>query len=283
MTSSSKIGLDRLLYTHYQHNNLASAHKFFTDFGLHTVKQSDTIIYYRGFGQNPCLYVAEQAQGDRKKFVAGAWLVRSEEDFKKASEHKNASPVRESEAPGGGQVVDIEDPNGMLVRLLYGVQLREKESQQKEEPAPVIFNTWEDKPRKGEFQRFDGGPSKVHKLGHFGLVVDPSKFDSTTAWYLENFTLAPTDSLYNKDTGKDTMTFMHIDKGEEYQDHHVSHHHVFRSQGRALSEQPSQHRYRHNRTSKLTPWRYTEFLHPVSTIPRGGKLSSPFELRSRPH
>ena len=45
-------------------------------------------------------------------------------------------------------------------------------------------------------------------------MVDQSIFDSTVA-YLENFTLAPTDSFYDEDTGKDTMAFINIDEGEE--------------------------------------------------------------------
>lgn len=217
-----KIQLDRLLYTHYQHENIERANKFFLDFGLIPVRQSDELIYYRGFGENPFVYVAEKSPDKAKHFVGGGWLVSSSRDLDEASRLPGASKVQESTAPGGGKFVDLEDPNGIKVRLLHGVALREKDEQKQEEPKPVVMNSWNEKPRKGEFQRFDKGPSKVHKLGHYGMVVDKSKFDTTVAWYLSTFTLAETDSLFDKESGKDMMTFMHIDKGNEFTDHHVS-------------------------------------------------------------
>ena len=220
--SLSKIKLDRLLYTHYQHQNLDAAHRFFTEFGLHTVEKRDDIIYYRGFGENPFIYVAEKSPDDARHFKGSGFLTQEREDLETASRYPGASKIQESTAPGGGFFVDIKDPNGINVRLLHGVTLRSNSEQQKEIPKPVIMNSWEDKPRKGEFQRFDTGPSKVHKLGHYGVVVDKSQFDDTASWYLSTFNLVPTDSLYDHDTGKDMMTFMHIDKGEEFTDHHVS-------------------------------------------------------------
>jgi hypothetical protein len=220
--SLPKIKLDRLMYTHYQHQNLDAAHKFFTDFGFHAVEKRDDIIYYRGFGETPFLYVAEKSPDNAKHFGGSGFLVREHEDLETASRYPGASKIQESTAPGKGLFVDIKDPNGVNIRLLNGVALRPKSEQQKEVPKPVVTNSWEDKPRKGEFQRFDTGPSKVHKLGHYGVVVDKSKFDDTVDWYLNTFSLARTDSLYDHDSGKDIMTFMHIDKGEEFTDHHVS-------------------------------------------------------------
>ncbi len=221
-TSPAKVKLDRLLYTHYQHQNLESAHKFFVDFGFHPVKRTDTLIYYRGFGENPFIYIAEKSPDNVKHFGGSGWLVRSREDLEvAATQFPGASAIQQSDAPGGGSFVDVKDPNGINIRLLHGVQLRSEEEQKAEIPKPVVMNSWIEKPRKGEFQRFETGPSKVHKLGHFGVVVDKSKFDDTVDWYLSHFSFARTDSLYDHDSNKDVMTFMHIDKGEEYTDHHV--------------------------------------------------------------
>lgn len=221
-TSLPKIKLDTLLYTHYQHQNLDSAHKFFVDFGFHEVKRTETLIYYRGFGENPYVYIAEKSPDNMKHFGGSGWIVRSRDDLEAATKYPDSSAIQESDAPGGGSFVDMKDPNGVNIRLLHGVKLRSKDEQSGEIPKPVLINSWEEKPRKGEFQRFDTGPSKVHKLGHFGLVVDKSKFDETVEWYLGNFSLARTDSLFDHDSNKDVMTFMHIDKGDEYTDHHVS-------------------------------------------------------------
>jgi hypothetical protein len=222
MGSIQKIKLGRLLYTHYQHPSLSKAHEFFIDFGFHAVQQNGYITYYHSFGENPCIYVAEKSPDDSKHFVTSGCLLRTREDLENASTLPGGTTIKASSAPGGGECVDITDPNGVKMRLIHGVALQEKEEQKEEILKPVVFNSWEEKSRKGEFQRFDTGPSKVHKLGHFGLVVDKSLFEDMVAWYLDNFSLAPTDSLYDEESGKDMMTFMHIDKDEEFTDHHVS-------------------------------------------------------------
>ena len=217
-----KIKLDSLLFTHYQHVNLESAYKFFTDFGLHAVEKTDDIIYFRGFGDKPFIYVASKSPDDKKHFWGSGFLVREFQDLEAAARHPGASEIQESKAPGGGQFVDLKDLNGNIVRLMHGLTMRSAAEQSEELPKPVVMNSWEDKPRKGDFQRFDTGPSKVHKLGHYGIVVDRSKFDENVDWYLNTFTLARTDALFDEDSGKDMMTFMHIDKGDEFTDHHVS-------------------------------------------------------------
>ncbi|KAK5310783.1 hypothetical protein LTR93_011938 [Exophiala xenobiotica] len=215
-----KVRLDRLLYTHYQHQNLESANKFFTEFGLHIVEKRDSIIFYRGFGASPYVYVAEQSPDQVKHFVAGGWLARSYEDLEVAAQLPGTSPIQNSDAPSQGKFVQLQDPNDVGLRMHHSIQLRSAEEQKEEISAPVVFNSWNEKPRKGEFQRFDTGPSKVHKLGDYSLVVDKSKFKDTVSWYLSTFSLAKTDSLCDEKSGEDMMTFMHIDKGKEFTDHH---------------------------------------------------------------
>ncbi|KAL6407650.1 trihydroxytoluene oxygenase [Ilyonectria robusta] len=41
-------------------------------------------------------------------------------------------------------------------------------------------------------------------------------------WYLDTFTLAATDYITDPQTQKDIMTFIHLNKGEKYVDHHMS-------------------------------------------------------------
>lgn len=218
----NKIHFERLLFTQYQHPDLEKAKRFFEDFGLVVANKSNDKIYFRGFGDSPYVYIAEQSPDDRRHFIGGGWVVASRDDLLKASELENSSPIQWLDAPGGGEFVDIKDPNGINIRLIHGITYRSIESLKDETPEPVIFNTWSEKPRRGEFQRFDGGPSKVHKLGHYGLIVDKSQFEKTVSWYLHTFNLLETDSLYDEESGKNMMTFMHIDKGDEFTDHHVS-------------------------------------------------------------
>jgi hypothetical protein len=60
----------------------------------------------------------------------------------------------------------------------------------------------------------------VHKLGHFGYVH--REFDTELKWYTDNFNFVPSDILYHWDFSNiDVMTFMHLDRGDEYTDHHI--------------------------------------------------------------
>jgi len=71
----------------------------------------------------------------------------------------------------------------------------------------------------GKYQRYHSGPALVHKLGHFGYVVPD--FDNELSWYTGNFNFVPSDILYHWDfSNMDVLTFMHLDLGDEYSDHH---------------------------------------------------------------
>ena len=59
----------------------------------------------------------------------------------------------------------------------------------------------------------------VHKLGHYGF--SSGFFDEDIKFYLENFNFTPSDILYDPSNSEmDVLTFIHLDLGEEYSDHH---------------------------------------------------------------
>ena len=59
----------------------------------------------------------------------------------------------------------------------------------------------------------------VHKLGHYGYVSND--FDGDIQFYTGNFNFVPSDVLHAPDNpDMDVLTFMHLDLGEEYSDHH---------------------------------------------------------------
>lgn len=63
-------------------------------------------------------------------------------------------------APGGGYIVTLADPEGFPINIVYGQTLRQAESM----PAKLAFNLENDKPRVREFARFKPGPAAVHKV-----------------------------------------------------------------------------------------------------------------------
>lgn len=235
----SRILLDRLSHVRYGHPDLQKAKEFFIDFGLVPVHETETKVYFRGFGIDQFCYVAEKTNDERRKFRGGAWIVQSMAELEKAARLPGSTPITDYDAPGGGKVVVLKDIVGEEVTLIYGQQDRAPEP--REIPKPVMWNTWEDKRRLGEFQRPGRDqPSKVHKLGHYGFEVNVDRIHEVFDWYSNTFNLKKTDCLYHPQNNKTIMIFIHLDKGKEFVDHHVCHFHypglAKHANGRASSQ-----------------------------------------------
>lgn len=220
----SRILLDRLFHVHYGHPDLQKAKDFFIYFGLVPVRETETKVYFRGFGIDQFCYVAEKRDDRRRKFRGGAWIVQSMAELEKAARLPGSTPVRDYDAPSGGKVVVVRGIVGEEVTLIYGQQ--DQVPEPREIPKKVMWNTWEDKRRLGEFQRPDRDqPSKIHKLGHYGFEVNVDRLHEVFDWYSETFNFKKTDCLYHPQNNKTIMIFIHLDKGKEFVDHHVRHFH----------------------------------------------------------
>jgi Glyoxalase/Bleomycin resistance protein/Dioxygenase superfamily len=212
-----KIRIVKLSYIVYGHPNLAEITTFLHDFGMTIAHATDSKIYFRGTGPDPYVYIAVKAS--EKQFLGGAFEVESYRDLEKISELPGGEAIVElKDLPGGGFTTMIRDPEGFPINFIYGQTLcPTSESHMLPEAAPLIINHPTEKLRKGLFQRFSHGPAPVHKLGHFGLCT--TNFPSLLSFYTENFNLTPSDVLYDED-GNDVLAFLHIDRGEEWVDHH---------------------------------------------------------------
>ncbi len=212
----------RLAHVVYQHPDLEKALTFLFDFGFVEEHRTSNRVYLRGYGSQPYIHVAERSPDSKRHFRGGYWVVDTLEDLEAAAAHPSASPITDSDAPGGGKIVTVEDPNGYPVGFVYGQKLRENDGHapplEKTEP---VSNTALEKRRKGAFRRFKAGASPVHKLGHYGYIVPASKFESTLSFYRSLINLKPTDAVFSPATGKDETCFCHIDLGPQYTDHHV--------------------------------------------------------------
>ncbi|KAJ9148539.1 Glyoxalase/Bleomycin resistance protein/Dihydroxybiphenyl dioxygenase [Pleurostoma richardsiae] len=218
----TKIQLDRLAHVYFEHPDLKTFEKFAKDFGFVEAKRTTDRIYYRGYGKDPFLYVASKSKDGKPRFCGPAFVARSAEEFEKATALPGASSGSLEDAPGGGQIVTFNRPDNTVFHVIYGQRERPLESHEPtathEQQGP--YNTAFEKPRLGRFQRYHPGPALVHKIGHFGYVVP--NFDTELKWYTENFNFVPSDVLYHWDfSNLDVLTFMHLDLGKEYSDHHV--------------------------------------------------------------
>ena len=132
MAFSSKIQLIRLSHVIYEHPSIETFRKFATDFGFVEagVNEKDRSIYYRGYGEDPYLYIARPVQGtERKRFVGAGFVAKTVEDFTKASKVEGAEIVDLNDRPGGGKSVVLHDPNGFEMVVVWDQRPRTPPSQ----------------------------------------------------------------------------------------------------------------------------------------------------------
>lgn len=219
----AKVQLSRIAHVYFEHSDLDAFTKFASDFGFIEAATKDTTVYYRGYGLDPYVYVASQSPTRRSRFLGAAFVAKDEENFNKAADMSGAVRKSLADAPGGGEMVTFERPNGTFFHVVYGQTEREvggKTPPTATHDSQGPFNTPFKKPRKGQFQRYHDGPALVHKLGHYGYVC--KEFEAELEFYTANFNFLHSDILYLPQLEqRDVMTFMHLDLGDEYTDHHT--------------------------------------------------------------
>ncbi|KAJ6155629.1 hypothetical protein N7470_006195 [Penicillium chermesinum] len=209
-----QIRLVKLAHMRYQHPDLDEITTFLLDFGMEVEKRTETEAWFRGYGPDPYVYYALKGP---KKFLGGTYEVESYDDLEKASRLPTASEIQElKDAPGGGLLVTVTDPEGLPVNLLYGAKSERPEGKMEK----LVYNYESEKPRVRKFQRFQVGPAAVYKLGHYGVCSQ--KFEELVDFYTRTFNIVPSDFLYAGMGAekKNVAVFAHIDRGETMVDHH---------------------------------------------------------------
>jgi hypothetical protein len=88
----------------------------------------------------------------------------SRNNISRATELSTAGKIEElTDAPGGGYMVTLQDPEGFPINLFFGQTLTNPG------PYPKILeiNYETEKPRVRRFQRFQPGPAAVHKVSPY--------------------------------------------------------------------------------------------------------------------
>lgn len=216
----SKVQLSRISHVYFDHGNLEAFDRFAKDFGFVQAERKGNTIYYRGYGRDPYVYVASQSPTGRSCFMGAAFVAKDQENFDKALLLPGAVVKDLEEAPGCGRMITFARPNDTYFHIIYGQTERESgETPSATHDSQGPFNTSLEKPRKGYFQRYHDGPALVHKLGHFGYVC--KEFEQELDFYTSNFNFVHSDILSLPQLPHiDVMTFMHLDLGKVYSDHH---------------------------------------------------------------
>ena len=83
--------------------------------------------------------------------------------MRRAAQLPTASEIRKlTDAPGGGYMVQLTDPEGFPINLIFG----QTPATTGNFPHKMIVNYENEKPRIRRFQRFNPGPAAVHKVCH---------------------------------------------------------------------------------------------------------------------
>ncbi|KAJ5733558.1 Glyoxalase/Bleomycin resistance protein/Dihydroxybiphenyl dioxygenase [Penicillium malachiteum] len=216
INTKDRVNLTKLSHMRYQHPDLEEIQVFMIDFGMQIAKKTEEEIWFKGYGPDQYVYYARKGP---KKFLGGTFEAQSEEDFDKATKLPTASAVEElKNAPGGGSLVTIADPEGFPINIIFG---QEPVSAEVSHPEVVTLNYPGEKPRQREFLRFEPGPAAVHKLGHYGYTT--KKFQEMLVFYTSTFNLVPSDLLYVEHEDQKILVaiFAHLDLGETLVDHHT--------------------------------------------------------------
>ena len=203
------IKVEDMAHVRFAAPDLAAMRAFLEDFGM-TVFEEGGRLYGKGSDGRPFVHVTER--GDAR-FLAIGLRAETIADLDRLAAAEGV-PVEDLEAPGGGRIVRLTDPDGYSVEIVAG--------QAKGRAAPVFpdppRNTAAAKPRFRNSVRLDAAPAHVRRIGHAVLRV--SDFRASEAWYKDRFGFLTSDEV---EAAKDVPlgAFMRCDRGDKPADHHT--------------------------------------------------------------
>jgi catechol 2,3-dioxygenase-like lactoylglutathione lyase family enzyme len=209
----SVILIEDISHVRFSAPDLSVMRGFLEDFGLTEAADPQAgreRLFMRGLGASPFLHATEP--GD-PGFLALGLRAATTADVERIAAHDGVA-VEPLDAPGGGLVARLRDPDGFLVEVVAG-QRHDPSAQPPEEPG---VNRTGAIRRARTPVRTPAGPSSVLRLGH--CVLDVSDFAASRAWYQQRFGFIISDTV-ELQPGFEIGAFMRCDRGREPTDHHT--------------------------------------------------------------
>ena len=122
--------------------------------------------------------------------------------------------IEDSNVPGGGKIIRLTDPDGVMVEVIAGQQIGAVEGRIVDQPR----NTVAERPRVRTAVRLETGPSHVRRIGH--CVLNVSDFRTSEKWYKERFGFLTSDEV-EAAPGVPLGAFMRCNQGDRPTDHHT--------------------------------------------------------------
>ena len=207
----SIIKIEDIAHVRFRAPELDAMETFLTEFGLARAHRDDSRLFMRGSGTSPFLHVTEKGEagfaglGLRAESVADLHMLGKTLD----------TPIEPLDAPGGGQVVRLTDPDGFAVEVVAGQQLSAALSS----PTREALNDARRHDRLNQVKRIASGPAHVLRLGH--CVLNVSNFRASETWYKERFGFITSDELFAGPKENVLGAFMRCDRGTRPTDHHT--------------------------------------------------------------
>jgi catechol 2,3-dioxygenase-like lactoylglutathione lyase family enzyme len=206
----SLIKIEDIAFVRFRAPDLNQMRDFLQDFGLQVTHQDEERLFARGAEASAVLHITERGEPG---FAGLALRAASLEDLETLATAEGA-PIAPLDAPGGGQVVVLHDPDGHRVEVIAGQQATNPSPL----PAHAPWNSASDRRRLRELKRLSVGPSQVVRLGH--CVLNVSDFRASERWYKDRFGFVTSDEIaLSPDLS--VGAFLRCDRGDIPTDHHT--------------------------------------------------------------
>lgn len=205
----SVIRIEDIAHVRFAAPDLAAMRAYLDDFGM-AVESAGGQLYGRGNDGRPFVHVTEPGEA---KFLAVGLRAASIADLEQLANAEGVA-VDDFDAPGGGKIVRLCDPDGFGVEVVAGQTNADPD-------APVVAterNAATIKQRLRSLVRLSAGPAHVHRIGH--CVLNVSDFRRSEAWYKARFGFLTSDEI-EAAPGVAMGAFMRCDLGDRPADHHT--------------------------------------------------------------
>lgn len=205
----SGIKVEDIAHVRFRAPDLTQMAAFLEDFGLDVAPIGDR-LFARGSGPAPFLHATEAGESG---FAALGLRAASMSDLEKLAAEEGVA-IEPLDAPGGGHVVTLADPDGHPVEVIFGQQASAPAALADREP----WNTAAAKGRVRQTKRVTPGPARVVRLGH--CVLNVSNFRASEAWYKARFGFITSDEIALSPEFS-VGAFLRCDRGQVPTDHHT--------------------------------------------------------------
>lgn len=206
----SLIKIQDISHVRFTAPDLAAMRAFLVDFGLTPVEHAPDALYARGADNRPFAHATTLGEPG---FAAIGFRAESLDDLHRLAEAEQAQ-IEALDAPGGGYLVRLTDPDGHRVEVVAG--------QDEVAPAPIAseppHNDAREKSRLRAPLRLKPGPAHVVRIGH--AVLEVRDFRAAEAWYKSRFGFITSDEI-EMGPGVALGAFLRCDRGEALTDHHT--------------------------------------------------------------